>query len=200
MAYIKSALEIALEKSKNIDKLSPQEMNKIKQQEKIDNILAKYYKDKIESDDLWQHLKDVSNQFLVMAQNNFLQSLTFQSNDYEVKKRKDGIMAIENLKKNNQSANIELYLEQLKNIHDEFQKNREQVLKNLREELEKDPQKRLQTIQQGNQIVVKQLSLEEALEQNQQLKQKLNQLNEQFKRKYNMVKEKLIEIVNEKNE
>lgn len=172
-------------------------MNKIKQQEKIDNILAKYYKDQIESDDLWQHLKDVSNQFLVMAQNNFLQSLTFHSNDYEVKKRKDGILAIENLKKNNQSANIELYFEQLKNIQDEFQKNKEQVLKNLREELEKDPQKRLQTVQQGNQIVVKQLSLEEALEQNQQLKQKLNQLEEQFKRKHNMVKEKLIKIVNE---
>jgi len=197
LAYIKSALEIALEKSKNIDKLSPQEMNKIKQQEKIDNILAKYYKDQIESNDLWQHLKDVSNQFLVMAQNNFLQSLTFQNNDYEVKKRKDGILAIENLKKNNQSANIELYLEQLKNIQDKFQKNKEQVLKNLKEELEKDPQKRLQTVQQGNQTVVKQLNLEEALQQNQQLKQKLNQLEKQFKRKYSMVKEKLIEIVNE---
>ena len=197
MAYIKSALEIALEKSKNIDKLSPQEMNKIKQQEKIDNILAKYYKDQIESNDLWQHLKDVSNQFLVMAQNNFLQSLTFQNNDYEVKKRKDGILAIENLKKNNQSANIELYLEQLKNIQDKFQKNKEQVLKNLKEELEKDPQKRLQTVQQGNQTVVKQLNLEEALQQNQQLKQKLNQLEKQFKRKYSMVKEKLIEIVKE---
>jgi len=196
LGYIKSALEIALEKSKNIDKLSPQEMNKIKQQEKIDHILAKYYKDKIESDDLWQHLKDVSNQFLVMAQNNFLQSLTFHSNDYEVKKRINGILAIENLKKNNHSANIELYLEQLKNIQDKFQKNKEQILKNLREELEKDPQKRLQTVQQGNQIVVKQLSLEEALEQNQQLKQKLNQLEEQFKRKYNMVKEELIEIIN----
>jgi len=197
LAYIKSALEIALEKSKNIDKLSPQEMNKIKQQEKIDNILAKYYKDQIESNDLWQHLKDVSNQFLVMAQNNFLQSLTFQNNDYEVKKRKDGILAIENLKKNNQSANIELYLEQLKNIQDKFQKNKEQVLKNLKEELEKDPQKRLQTVQQGNQTVVKQLNLEEALQQNQQLKQKLNQLEKQFKRKYSMVKEKLIEIVKE---
>jgi serine/threonine protein kinase len=197
LSYIKSALEIALEKSKKIDKLSPEEMNEIKQQERIDNILANYYKDQIESDDLWQHLKDVPNQFLIMAQNNFLQSLTFQSNDYEFKKRKDGILAIENLKKNNQSANIELYLEQLKNTQDEFQKNKEQVLKNLREELEKDPQKRLQTVQQGNQIVVKQLSLEEALEQNQQLKQKLNQLEEQFKRKFNMVKEKLIEIVNE---
>jgi len=197
LAYIKSALEIALEKSKNIDKLSQQEMNKIKQQEKIDNILAKYYKNKIESDDLWQHLKDVSNQFLVMAQNNFLQSLTVHSNKYEVKKRKNGILSIENLKKNNQSANIELYFEQLKNIQDKFQKNKEQILKNLREELEKDPQKRLQAVQQGNQIFLKQLSLEEALEQNQQLKQKLNQLEEQFKRKYNMVKEELIEIINE---
>ncbi|HKK82946.1 MAG TPA: hypothetical protein VJ958_01825, partial [Atribacterota bacterium] len=120
-----------------------------------------------------------------------------QGNDFEIKKRKDGILAIESLKQNNQSVNIELYFEQLKNIQGEFRKNKEQVLKNLKEELEKDPQKRMQTVQQGNQIVVKQLSLEEALEQNQQLKQKMNRLEKQFKTKYSMVKEKLIEIVNE---
>ena len=57
MPNIKSAREIALEKSKKIERLSAQEMAEIKQEEKIDAILAQYYKDQIESDDLWYRLK-----------------------------------------------------------------------------------------------------------------------------------------------
>lgn len=197
MSHIKSALEIALERSKQINKLSPQELSEIKQKEKIDSILAKYYKEQIESDDLWKILKGFSNKLLTKAQNNFIQSLTFQSNDYEIKKRKNGILAIENLKEDNQSSNIEPYLEQLKNIRKEFQQNKEKIIENLKEELERDPQKRLQTLRQGNQIMVKQLSLEEALEQNKQLKQHLSHLEKQLKEKFNMVKEKLSEVIND---
>lgn len=196
MAYIKSAIEIAMEKSKNIDKLSPQEMIAIKQQEKIDSILAKYYKDQIDSDNLWYKLKGISTGLLVKAQNGFLKSLTFQNNEYESKKRKDGILAIENLKKENQSSEIEQYFEELNNIRIEFQKNKEQLMQNLRKELERDPQQMLQTIQQGNQIIVKQLTIQEALEQNQQLKENINQLQKQFKKKFEEVKEKLRILIN----
>lgn len=197
MSKIKSAREIALEKSKKIERLSAQEMAEIKQQEKIDAILAQYYKDQIESDDLWHRLKGISSKHLLKAQNNFLQSLTFQSNDYDIKKRRTGILAIENLKESNQSSDIEYYLQQLIKIKDEFIKNKEQLRKNLREELERDPQKRFQTLQQGNQIIVKQLSLEEALDQNQQLKQHIQQAEKQFKKQFNFAKEKLSDILNE---
>ena len=193
MSNIKSAREIALEKSKKIEKLSSQEMAEIKQQEKIDAILAQYYKDQIESDDLWYRLKGISSKYLLKAQNNFLQSLTFQSNDYDIKKRRTGILAIENLKESNQSSDIEYYLQQLIKIKDEFIKNKEQLRENLQKELARDPQKRFQTFQQGNQIIVKKLSLEEALDQNQQLKQHMQQAEKQF----NFVKEKLSDILNE---
>jgi len=196
MSNIKSALEIALEKSKKIERLSAQEMAEIKQQEKIDAILAQYYKDQIESDDLWYRLKGISSKYLLKAQNNFLQSLTFQSNDYDIKKRRTGILAIENLKESNQSSDIEYYLQQLIKIKDEFIKNKEQLRENLQKELARDPQKRLQTFQQGNQIIVKQLSLEEALDQNQQLKQHMQQTEKQFKKQFNFAKEKLSDILN----
>lgn len=197
MAYVKSALEIAMEKSRCIDKLSPQEIAEIKQQEEIAGILAKYYKDQIESDDLWYHLKGISNKHLVNTQNNFLQSLTFQSNTYEIDKRKNGILAIENLKITNQSSDIEFYLKQLKQIQEDFQKNKEQLMQELKNELEKDPSKRMQTFQQGNQIMLKQLSVEEVLEENQQLKQRFNQVEKQYKRKFNLIKEKLTGIISE---
>jgi len=196
VAKIKSALEIAMEKSKKIEKLSSQEMNEIRQQEKIDRILAKYYKDEIEADDLWRHLKDISNKMLINAQNNFLQSLTFQSNEFEIEKRKNGILAIENLKNDNLTSDIEFSFEQLSKIRTEFKKNKEQLMQILREELERDPQRRFQTFQQDGQIVVKQLSMEEAMEQDEQLKKNLKQLEIQFSKKYNTVKEKISNIIN----
>ena len=196
MSNIKSAREIALEKSKKIERLSAQEMAEIKQQEKIDAILAQYYKDQIESDDLWYRLKGISSKYLLKAQNNFLQSLTFQSNDYDIKKRRTGILAIENLKESNQSSDIEYYLQQLIKIKDEFIKNKEQLKENLQKELARDPQKRFQTFQRGNQIIVKKLSLEKALDQNQQLKQHMQQTEKQFKKQFNFSKEKLSDILN----
>ena len=195
MPYIKSAREIAMEKSKKIDKLSPLEMEEIRQQEKIDGILAQYYKGKIEADDLWHHLKGISYKYLLKAQKKFLQSLTFQSNIYDIEKRKNAILAIENLKESSHYTDIEYYFQQFKKIEDDLSKNKEQLKENLKKELEKDPQKRLQTFQQGNQIMVKQLSLEEALEQNKQSKKHLEQLEKQYKKQFNTLKVKLSDII-----
>ena len=195
MSHIKSALEIAMEKSEKINKLSSQEMAEIKQQEKIDRILARYYKGKIEADDLWHHLKGVPDKCLVNAQQNFLQSITFQSNTYHFKRRRNGILAIENLKKANQLSEIELDLHQLENIQKEFLTKKEQFMTTLKEELQKDPQKRMQTFQQGNQIIIKQLSVEEALEQNKQWQQHLQQIENQYRNQFGQIKDNLLNSI-----
>lgn len=195
MGYIKSAREIALEKIEN-EKLSAQEIAEIKQQEKINSILAKYYKDQIEPDELWHYFKGIPLKYLIQAQNSFIKSLTFQSNDYDFEKRKKGVLAIENLKESNQSSNIEYYFEQLSKMQREFQKSKEQLIDYVREDLKRNPQKKLQTFQQGNQIIIKELSVEEVLEQDRVLKQKLNQMERQYKEKFNQTKEKLANIIN----
>lgn len=195
MGYIKSAREIALEKTEN-EKLSAQEIAEIKQQEKISSILAKYYKNQIEPDELWHHFKGIPLKYLIEAQNSFIKSLTFQSNDYDFEKRKKGVLAIENLKESNQSSNIEYYFEQLSKMQREFQKSKEQLIDYVREDLKRNPQKKLQTFQQGNQIIIKELSVEEVLEQDRVLKQKLNQMEKQYKEKFNQTKEKLANIIN----
>lgn len=195
MGYIKSAREIALEKTEK-EKLSAQEIAEIKQQEKISSILAKYYKNQIEPDELWHHFKGIPLKYLIEAQNSFIKSLTFQSNDYDFEKRKKGVLAIENLKESNQSSNIEYYFEQLSKMKREFQKSKEQLIDYVREDLKRNPQKKLQTFQQGNQIIIKELSVEEVLEQDRVLKQKLNQMEKQYKEKFNQTKEKLANIIN----
>jgi len=199
VGYIKSAREIALEKTAG-EKLSAQEIAEIKQQEKIDSILAKYYKDQIEPDQLWYQLKELHVKYLKQAQNSFLKSLTYQSNTYDFEKRKKGILAIENLKKTNQSSDIEHYFNQLTKLQKEFQKEKDQLIQYVRQDLEKNPQKRLQTFQQGNQIVIKELSVEEVLEQDKGLKQRLNQIEKKYKEYFNLFKGKMADLFQEIND
>lgn len=198
MGYIKSALEIALEKTAN-EKLTSQEIDEIKQQKKIDSVLAKYYKDRIKPDQLWHHFKELPAQYLIQAQNSFLRSLTFQSSPYDVEKRETGILALENLKKTSQSSFIENYFKQLAQVQEKLQKEKEELFGLAAKDLENNPEKRLQTFQQGNQIIIKELTVEEVLEHDKELRQKLNQMEKKYMQKFNQVKEKIAELINENN-
>ena len=195
MAIIKSAKEIAMEKSKSIKKLSHDELQQIKQQQKIDHILSRYYKDKIKPDDLWSYLKNISKPYLIKAQLNLVHSLTFSSSEFEINKRKKGILAIENLKGSTNSNSIEFIFEQLKKVQKDFLNQKEQMMNKIKQELERDPQKRLQTFRQGQQVMVKQMSVEEAINQNKQLKEYLAQMENQFNSQFNQLKQKLQELM-----
>lgn len=196
MTIIKSAWEIAMEKAKNIEKLSAEELEEIKQQEIIDSILAQFYKDQIGPDDLWRLIKDLSENTLIKAQHSLLQSLTFFSNDHDFKKRKNGILAIENLKNIKQSSLVEQYFDHFKKIKKSLQNDKKEFLDNVEKDLEFDPQKKMQVLRQGNQIMLKELSLEEVIDQNQQLKQEMLKIEKHWKNQFDDVKQKLLNIVN----
>lgn len=198
MSYIKSALEIALEKTAG-EKLTPQEIAEIKQQKKIDSILAKYYKDRIKAEQLWHHFKELPSQYLIEAQNSFLRSLTFQSSPYDVEKRETGILALESLKKSKQSSEIEHYFKQLVKSQDEFQKEKEGLIESIAKDLENNPERRLQTFQQGNQIIIKELTVQEVMEQDEGLKERLNQMEKMYMQRFNLLKEKVFELIKENN-
>lgn len=198
MSYIKSALEIALEKTAG-EKLTPQEIAEIKQQKKIDSILAKYYKDRIKREQLWHHFKELPGQYLIEAQNSFLRSLTFQSSPYDVEKRETGILALESLKKSKQSSEIEHYFKQLVESQDEFQKEKEGLIESIAKDLENNPERRLQTFQQGNQIIIKELTVQEVMEQDEGLKERLNQMEKKYMQRFSLLKEKVFELIKENN-
>ena len=194
MSYIKSALEIALEKTAG-EKLTPQEIAEIKQQKKIDSLLAKYYKDQINAEQLWHQFKELPGQYLIKAQNSFLRSLAFQSSPYDVEKRETGIMALESLKKSNQSSDIEHYFKQLVKSQDDFKKEKEELTESLAKELEDNPERRLQTFQQGSQIIIKELTVQEVMEQDEELKERLNQMEKKYMQRFNLLKEKVADLI-----
>ncbi len=195
MAEIKSALEIALEKTSN-KKLTTQEIAEIKLEEKVETILAKYYKDQIEPDQLWHYFKELPLPCLVMAQNSLLRSLSSSSNSYDIDKRKTGFLAIENLKEKNCSSDIELSFDQMKKLQVKLQNKKDDLIQILTEDLERNPEKRLQPFQQGEQIFIKELSLEEIISQDKELIKQFNKLETEYKKSFDRLKEEISKIIN----
>ena len=69
-------------------------------------------------------------------------------------------------------------------------------MEKVKKDLENNPEKRLRTFQQGNQIIIKELSVEEIVEQDKGLKEALKQIEKEYIDKYNILKERLADFLN----
>ena len=68
-------------------------------------------------------------------------------------------------------------------------------MEKVKKDLESNPEKRLRTFQQGNQIIIKELSTEEVVEQDKGLKETLKQIEKEHIDKYNTLKERLADFL-----
>jgi len=192
---IKSALEIALEKVNKISKLTPEEREKIREHEKIKSLLAKFYKGCLTPNGLWQKLKGSNHSVLKEAQIMLINSLSFRNSSRDFNLRKDGILAIETLKKDQNISLIESILNEINLLQKEYMKIIENIANNLKSEIEKNPQSRVKTIKQGEKIIVTHLSVEEALNENPQWKNFLTKHEEEYNQKFRNIIEKLKEEI-----
>jgi hypothetical protein len=192
---IKSALEIALEKVNKIDKLTPEEREKIREHEKIKSLLAKFYKGRLTSNSLWKKLKGNSHFVLKDAQIMLTNSLSLKNSSHDFSLRKDGILAIETLKKDQNISLIESLLNDINLLQKKYTKIIENMANNLKAEIKKNPQSRIKTIKQGEKIIVVHLSEEEALNENPQWKKFLSENEEEYKQKFGKILEKLKEAI-----
>jgi len=192
---IKTALEIAMEKVNKANKLTPEEKDRIKAEEKIKSLLAKYYKGQITSNDLWQKLKGNKSSTLREAQSILINSLSFQNSTDEYQIRKNAILAIETLKEDQNISSIESTLNEVNLLKKEYQKKKDEIENILRKEIKKNPKARIKTIKQGDRLAIIQLSIEEALQENIEWKNFITKHEEEYNKKFKSIIEKLMNII-----
>lgn len=192
---IKTALEIAMEKVNKANKLTPEEKERIKAEEKIKSLLAKYYKGQISSDDLWKKLKGNKSSTLREAQSILINSLSFQNSTDEYQIRKNAILAIETLKEDQNIPSIESTLNEVNLLKKEYQKKKDEIENILRKEIKKNPKARIKTIKQGDRLAIIQLSIEEALQENIEWKNFITKHEEEYNKKFKSIIEKLMNTI-----
>lgn len=166
MAKIKSAFEKAMEKAAAIGELTPEEKQKLKDQETLRTLLAGFFKGDIDRDGLWQKLKGRDISLLKEAQENMIDSIGLGGFQEEFQQRRDGILAIETLKDQQNTSTIELILDAINRMRTEYQEGKENAEEELRTAVESNPQMRLRPVRtpDGRTSLQATLSVDEAVQ------------------------------------
>lgn len=184
MAKVKSALEIAMEKAGKIGGLSEEEKEKIKEEEKVISILKEFYQGRLDSNGLWERLKGSNPSLFRKVQMNLIDSLGLGNVHEELIMKKKGILAVETLKKDPNTAVIESGLNTIEELQRDYEETKERIIEDLKKQIEMNPQLRMQPVRMpdGKTAMQMKVSVDEAVKA--RLSDYLSEHEEQYSREF----------------
>lgn len=183
---------IARERLAKIGELTQEEKEKTADSEKVDSLLSEFYQGQIDPENLWKRLKEAGKPSLLKeAQVRLLDSLSFGSTPAELQRKRDGILAIETLKQEQNTPTIELNLKRIGDLQKRYRAEIEQSYNGIKAEVERNPRLRMRQVQQGQGTMMVQLSVDEAIKQLPQWRDFLSNQQERYSQEFAAVIESL---------
>jgi len=183
---------IARERLARISELTPEEKQKMLDSEKVNSLLSEFYQGQIDPESLWQRLrKEGKPSLLREAQVRLVDSLGFGSTPAELQRKKEGILAIETLKEEQNTSVIELNLKRMEELQKKYRTEIEQAYNGIRAEVERNPRLRVKQVQQGQNTMVIQLTVDEAIKQLPQWRDFLSNQEKRYSQEFASIMEKL---------
>ena len=183
---------IARERLAKIGELTQEEKQKMLDSEKVDSILSEFYQGQIDPESLWKRLKEEGRPSLLReAQVRLVDSLTFGITPAELQRKKQGVLAIESLKQEQNTSIIELNFKRIEELQKRYKAEIEQAYDGIRVEVERNPRLRVKQVQQGQNTMVVQLTVDEAIKQLPQWRDFLANQEKRYSLEFARVIEKL---------
>jgi hypothetical protein len=183
---------IARQRLAKIGDLTQEEKQKMIDSEKVDSILSGFYQGQIDPESLWMRLKEEGKPSLLReAQVRLVDSLNFGITPAELRRKRDAILAIESLKKEQNTSAIELNLRRIEDLQKRHGAEIEQAYNGIRAEVERNPRLRVKQVQQGQNAMVVQLTVDEAIKQLPQWRDFLANQENEYSQEFARVIERL---------
>ena len=183
---------IARERLARIGELTREEKEKMIDSEEVNSLLSEFYQGQIDPENLWKRLKEEGKPSLLReAQMRLIDSLNFGSTPAELQRKRDGILAIETLKKEQNTSIVELNLNLMEDLQKRYRAEIEQAYNGIRAEVERNPQLRVKQVPQGQSTMIVQLSIDEAIKQLPQWQDFLSDQEKRYSQEFAKVMEKL---------
>ena len=183
---------IARERLARIGELTQEEQERMLDTQKVNSLLAEFYQGRIDPDSLWNRLKEEGKPSLLReAQVRLADSLNLGITPAELQKIRDGILAIESLKKEQNTSVIELNLNRTEDLQKKYRAEIEQAYAAIRAEVERNPRLRMKQVQQGQNNMVVQLTVDEAIRQLPQWQEFLSSQGKRYNQEYAKIIERL---------
>jgi hypothetical protein len=194
---VKSAYEIAMKKAEKLDqegKISENE--RMEMREELKPLLARFYKEKIDSEELWQELKEKGdNQLLAEAQAMLSESLGLRTLPEEFDRRKEGILALETLKQKQNSSVIEQILNKISSLQQKYKRKRENITEKFKKQKEQNSQMQMKPVQTKDGKTVMKMQSSVGEETRERVNKAISQLEERSDKMFTDLIEKLKEAI-----
>jgi len=183
---------IARERLAKIGELTKEEKELMTHSEKVDSLLSEFYQGQINPESLWKRLKEEGKPSLLReAQVRLADSLSFRIPPGELQRKREGILAIETLKEEQNTSVIELNLNRLEELQKRYKAETEQAYDGMRAEVERNPRLRVKQVQQGQNTMIVQLTVDEAIKQLPQWRDFLSSQEETYSQEFARAIERL---------
>jgi len=166
MGKVKTAFEKAMEKIEEIEVLTPEERERLKDEERLKSLLADFYRAKLSREELWEGMKGYSLSLKVAAQRMMADSIRLGSSELEYRLRRDGILAIESLKEKQNTSAIETLLSSVEKLQREYGESKRAAIEELKAAVESNPQLRAIPVRtpDGRTVYQAAMSVDEAVQ------------------------------------
>jgi hypothetical protein len=118
-------------------------------------------------------------------------SLNFGTIPAELQRKREGILTIESLKKEQNTSVIELNLNRMDDLQRRYRAEIEQAYTAIKAEVERNPRLRVKQVQQGQNTMVVQLTVDEAIRQLPQWQEFLSGQEKRYSQEYAKLIERL---------
>ena len=183
---------IARERLAKIGELTQEEKERMIDSEKVNSLISEFHQGQINPESLWKKLKEEGKPSLLrQAQVRLLDSLSFGIPPAELQRKGEGILAIETLKEEQNTSVIELNLNRIEESQKRYRAEIEQAYDGIRAEVERNPRLRVKQVQQGQNTMVVQLTVDEAIKQLPQWREFLSNQEKRYSQEFTSIMENL---------
>jgi hypothetical protein len=191
-SWEKDLSPIARERLAKIGELTQEEKERMIDSEKVNSLLSEFYQGQLNPESLWKRLKEEGKPSLLReAQVRLVDSLSFGITPAELQRKREGILAIDTLKEEQNTSVIELNLNRMEELHKRYRAEIEQAYDGIRAEVERNPRLRVKQVQQGQNTMVVQLTVDEAIKQLPQWREFLSNQEKRYSQEFASIMEKL---------
>jgi hypothetical protein len=191
MGEVKTALEKALEKVKDIKGLSEEERRELRDRETIRTALSNFFRGDIKRDGLIERLRGIGETMIIEAQKDLAGLIRLNISEDELNQKREAILSLEMVKERGDMASIEEALNVIRRIQKEYIELREKAINEVRAAIEENPHLRVRPVRMpdGRTVLQTALTVDEAVQE--RLAEFLDEHDKRYERMFSRAVERL---------
>ncbi|MFN3395180.1 MAG: hypothetical protein ACK4Z9_00090 [Thermodesulfovibrionales bacterium] len=188
MGEVKTALEKALEKVKDIKTLTEEEKLEIRDKEKIKTTLASFFRGELTVEQMVERLKGAKRENIVEAQKNLTDLIRLNISEEELNQKREALISLETIKERRDIIAVEEALNVIRRIQREYNDLKDKAIQEVRAAIEQNPHLRVRPVRlPDGRVVQANLTVDEALQE------RLSEFIEEHDKRYERMFSRAIE-------